>query len=450
MAPAPALPHGLVCPRCTGTLEPEIDEASSAVSASANLRCCGCKQQYPAVGTIPCLVPDPSLWRLTWLSRLTEFLAQGQSSIQHWRRDARASRLAPKTRARMERVASASEAQCAAVDALFADLKRGVTQLLPTATQTGSSPLLACYENLFRDWAWGDREAGITRQLVQRLISDPVGRLAVYGAGAGRLALDAHQAFGPTQTWALDLNPLPLLVAERLRLGETVTLPEFPVAPHSLDDVVIERALRGPALVQAGFSFLFADAQKPPFAEGSLDTVLTSWFIDATDRSVRQTAAAINRVLRPGGVWLNLGPLRFKEALAVNFSIEEVWDIASDSSFELLRRERDEVPYFDSPVSGARRFETVFSFAARKVGTVAPSAELDSPRPWLADLSLPVPLTPELAQLGQKSIFVGSVITLIDGARSLTDIAGEMQRLWGFDQARIIQQLRAFFASLAD
>ena len=42
-------------------------------------------------------------------------------------------------------------------------------------------------------------------------------------------------------------------------------------------------------------------------------------------------------------------------------------------------------------------------------------------------------------------MFAGSVISLVDGARSLTEVANEMGRLWGFDSARILEQLRAFF-----
>ena len=62
-------------------------------------------------------------------------------------------------------------------------------------------------ENLFQDWVWGDKEADLTRALAARLLGEEPGRLAVYGAGAGRLAVDLHQSLRPTATWALDLNP---------------------------------------------------------------------------------------------------------------------------------------------------------------------------------------------------------------------------------------------------
>jgi hypothetical protein len=393
-------------------------------------------------------MPDPELWRSVWQARLTEFLSDTETSLRTWRVEAAASDPMPRTRARIDQVIAGCEEQRARVGALLSDLAQGDRQLLPTRPESGDNPVLAFSENLFRDWAWGDKEAEVSRVLVARLIDEPVGRLAVYGAGAGRLAVDVHRSLRPTETWALDMNPLPLLVAEKLIHGESVTLPEFPVAPHGEDGVVITRQLRCPFEVGPGFAFIFADGLRPPFAPGSLDVVLTSWFIDATGRDVRQTAAAINHALRPGGLWVNVGPLRFKQSLATNYSIQEIWDIVAANAFDLGRRERDDISYFDSPVSGSRRIETVFSFVARKAAEAKVFVSPESVPGWIADPSIPIPLTPELTALGRKSMFAGSVIGLIDGNRSMSAVADEMGRLWGFDAARIREQLRAFFATL--
>jgi hypothetical protein len=430
---------GLCCPRCTeGALE----------QLATSLRCGGCETRYPFIGTIPCLVPDPALWRSLWLSRLADFVSDTEGTLRRWRAETEGADPTPRNWARVERVIAACEDQRTRVETLFAELTQGDPQLLPTSPESGNNPLLEFSENLFRDWVWGDKESELTQTLVAKMARQPLGRLAVYGAGAGRLALDVHQSLNPTETWALDVNPLPVLVAEKLIRGETVVLPEFPVAPHGEDEVVISRQLRCPVEVREQFSFAFADALRPPFAPGSLDTILTAWFIDAVGRDFRETASVINRALRPGGLWINLGPLRFKQSLACNYTIEEIWDVVAGSGFELCARGRDDVPYFDSPVSGSRRIETVFSFAARRTGEAKAFVSPDSAAPWIADARLAIPLTPALIALGRKSVFAGSVISLIDGARSLSDVASEMGRIWGFDTPRILHQLRAFFATL--
>lgn len=395
-------------------------------------------------------MPDPVLWRAVWLNRLAAFISETDGSLQEWRAEAGAENVLPRTRARLEAVIAACEQQRSEVERLFQDVTQGDRQLLPTPAESGAQNLLELEENVFRDWAWGQAEVDATRAIVTRLVREPLGRLAAYGVGAGRLAVDVHQAMAPAETWAIDLNPLPLLVAARLLRGETVVLPEFPVAPHSDRGVVVAHQLRSTIRPRAGFTLAIADAFHPPFAPGSLDTVLTSWFVDANGRDFRETAAAVNRVLRPGGTWLNVGPLRFKQSLGAAYTIEEIWDLAAGAGFELVQRSRDDVPYFDSPASGSRRIETVFSFAARKTTETAaqalPASDFDPP--WITDPARPIPLTEGLVAFGRKSVFAGSVISLVDGRRSLDDVAAEMGRLWGFDAPRIRDQLRAFFATL--
>jgi uncharacterized protein YbaR (Trm112 family) len=441
---SPALASELCCPRCHGAL----------TATPGTLVCAQCTGRYPLVGTIPCLMEDPTWWRALWLARCSELLSSTEGLIARWSEDARRPEARPRTRARIERVMAATEAQRATIAQLLAGLRDGGPQLVPTRPEPGDSPILECYENLFRDWAWGEHETEVTRVLVEDLaeglVRRPVGTLAVYGAGAGRLAVEAHRVLGPRATFGFDTNPLPLLVAERLVRGETLDLPEFPIAPHSDEQAVVWQRLRCPVEVPDGFTFLFADALRPPFAPGSLDVVLTSWFIDVVRADLAETAASINRVLRVGGIWLNVGPLRFKNELAHQYGIEEVWDIVAASAFDIDRRQRTDVPYFDSPVSGSRRTETVFAFAARKTGAPGSASPSGSPAvaPWISDPSLPIPVTPSMQALGRKSMFTAGALSLVDGSRSMIEVAGEIGRATGVAPAALVDQLRAFFTML--
>jgi hypothetical protein len=223
---------------------------------------------------------------------------------------------------------------------------------------------------VFRDWVWGQREC--------QLSLEPARAGDARRAAQGRRLRRRRRSIGrahppalprPGKTVALDVNPLPFLIADRLLAGEQLKLPEFPVDPSSDADVVVEHSLSRPFAPRPGFSFVFADALRPPL--GQVDAVVTSWFIDVARVDLRQTAAAINRVLRPGGLWLNLGPLRFHADLARSYAIEETLEIVERSAFTLLSNDKQDIPYFDSPTSGSRRTETVFRFAARKSGEAA-------------------------------------------------------------------------------
>lgn len=434
----------LACPRCGGPLA-QVDGA---------LRCGRCQAAFPRIGNLACLLDDPGLWRTVWLRRLDDYSAGVELRVAALRQEAEDPDLLPRTRQRLLRVADGFEAQLAAVDALFEPLERDADLLpsmaIPSRPEPGTqAAILECYEHLFRDWVWGQRECELSLGLLQAALPQGLpGRVAVYGAGAGRLAVDVHQTLGPARTYALDVNPLPFLVVDRMLAGETVTLPEFPVDPSSDSEVVVARELALPFPVREGLSFMFADALRPPFAPGSLDAVVTSWFIDVARADVRQTAAVINRVLRPGGLWVNVGPLRFHSTLSRSYTIEEVLEIVAGLAFEVGSQDRRDIPYFHSPVSGSRRTDTVFRFVARKTGD-APAVEIPDPLPpWVANPLLPIPITQSLVALGKTSMFTTGVLSMIDGTRSIADVAQALGAAWGVEPGRLHDELRAFLGRL--
>jgi len=441
---APTQLAALRCPACAaGPLE----------FAGGELTCGNCAKSFPLFGNIPCLMPDPPFARAQWAGQLESYTAIIEGRLNSLRAEADLPGLLPMTRERVQSFSAALREQDSSVEALFAGIKEGVI-LLPGLIGPGGpeagAPLtiVEFYENVFRDWMWGEKEAGLTCALVARAVTEPLGTLAVYGAGAGRLAVDIHQMLKPSQTFALDINPLPLLIADKLIHGETLELPEFPISPHTAEQAAIMQSVRCPFPVRENFTFVLADAFHPPFAPGTLDAILTPWFIDSTEVDFRGTAAAINRALRPGGVWINMGPLRFRGALSQAYTIEEVYAIVARSGFDVLARESADLPYFDSPHSGHKRIETVFCFSARKTGEVERVTAPSLVPAWVQDNRAAVPFTAALGELRNKSIFAAGVISLVDGKRSVRDIAKILADKSGMGAMPIENQLKAFFAKL--
>jgi hypothetical protein len=99
-------------------------------------------------------------------------------------------------------------------------------------------------------------------------------------------------------------------------------------------------------------------------------------------------------------------------------------------------------------VSGSHRTDTVFRFAARKTGDVAPADIPDPAPPWVANPLAPIPITESLVALGRTSMFTTGVLGMIDGQRSIVDVARELGKAWGIDPARLQDELRAFLARL--
>jgi hypothetical protein len=378
------------------------------------------------VGDIPCVVPDALLWRARWLDRLDEYLWVTASRIEQFAKEAELPGLLRRTRERMRRMIEAKQVERVRIEELF-DLVKQSGAIVPAAVPmrreaSGRLAVLEYYEHIFRDWSWGAEENARYRALVEHL--------------------------SPSRPGCLDSNPLPFLVADRLLRGQTVELFEFPRAPRSDACTIVRQELGPPEGTVPGFTLVFADCLQPPFAPESLDAVLTPWFIDATTADVRTVAAVINRALKPGGTWINVGPLHFDTPLFRAYPAEEVLEIAADAGFDVASEVHEPVPYFDSPYSGSKTRELVFGFAATKVGP-APQCELPHLVPaWVSDPELPIPRMQSLAALERTSSFTATVLSMIDGRRSIADLTQALSFAWQLEATTLAEQLRAFFAKL--
>jgi hypothetical protein len=210
--------ESLACPRCAGPL----------VGSERGLGCERCQAQYPRFGNIPCLLPDPALWQTLWLRRLDDYSSSIEMRVSALREEAEAPDLLPRTRQRLHRTAAGLEQQLEAVTALFSPLDTDTDPLpataIPSRPEGGSQvAVLEYYEHVFRDWVWGERECAEALAFISPVIPAGLPRVAIYGAGAGRLAVDIHQRCGPARTFGLDVNPLPFLIADRLLAGEELT-----------------------------------------------------------------------------------------------------------------------------------------------------------------------------------------------------------------------------------
>ena len=298
--------------------------------------------------------------------------------------------------------------------------------------------LTSYYANVHRDWAWGAREnqAGLAA-IATALGGRAPGRTLVLGAGAGRLAYDVHHELAPSMTVAADINPLFAAVARRMFAGERVELYEFPVAPRDLGSNAVLRQLAAPAPARAGLQYVLADALRPPFAPGSFQTVITPWLIDVIDADLAAVARSVNGLLAPDGRWISTGTLFFQQRDAAEcYATEEVREIVLESGFGGLRLREERVPYLESPASRHARIEEVVTFVATKVQDVPARLRAWLPE-WQTSIDAPVPLLPAVSARVLSMRVYAFVASLIDGRRSLRDMAAVLvqERLLPEDEA---------------
>jgi hypothetical protein len=438
----------LRCPACL---------AAPLAQAPAEWRCASCGSTYPDLGAVPFLFAEPSLALGEWRLRLQRLLAELRRDAAE-QRDALARVTSAAARNRLKLKAAALDDHARRLGALLAPLGvDGPAPALETHRALGTplpdaAGLTSYYVNAHRDWCWGaeENEAGFAAVTAASGGKRAAGaasagtravgvdaRVLVLGAGAGRLAYDLHQRLGPAVTIAFDVNPLFAQLARRLYAGERVELYEFPVAPRDTESQAILRTLAAESPARPGLAVVLGDALRAPFTPQAFDVVVTPWFIDVVDADFPTVAALVHELLRDGGRWVNTGSLAFAQAdPARHYSLEEITQIVAASGFDAPEVTEARIPYLCSPASRHGRVETVVTFGATRrcaseqghqsagsAGTPAPAVP-PAPQPdWLTRDDLPVPALPGFQSAALTMRIYGFVASLIDGRRSVAEIA---------------------------
>lgn len=323
------------------------------------------------VGGIPIALPDARALVAGWARDLAALLGQYQRE-----RDTlvRARVGAPSTvdDRRLQAMIDGYEHQHRALARLF--VEAGIAPAAAPPLPSGTiSPLLSGWRQLLRDWAWDDRSdeaaigvAAVADALVGAGIT-ALGDLVVLGAGAGRMPYELHVAFAARSSILLDVNPIPALVGRRVIAGERVELVEFPSTPLAPEDAATTWVLhrRGPAVHD--LRFVFDDARAPTLPDAACDTLLTCWYIDQVDQRLPELVALARRLLRPGGLWINTGPLVYRRrAIVDRLTLPEVLATVAAHGFATLHTASASRRFLCSPVAGDGRIERVHTMLWRR------------------------------------------------------------------------------------
>lgn len=410
----------LACPVCHGVLLRE----------KPAWHCQVCDKGYPDLNGIPWLYQDPETEWVHWQNLYHHMI----STLDAEAEDAKLSlkeAAHQKTKDRLGRIIQGKKEQIQCLQKILSPLglpdKPDLPLHLAMRSQLPKAQgFLSYYDNIFRDWCWGEEENRRSMEILEQLGKglEASGPALVMGAGSCRLAWDIALRAQSAEVYAMDINPLMLLAAKRLFDGRRVQLVEFPIAPLSMKDFAVKQSMKLHAKAPEHLQLIFGDALKPPFVPGTLAKVVTPWVIDILQADLPVLMASVNRSLQMEGVWLNFGSLAFFHSdFGKCYSVEEVEDLLAEWGFALLERGRFELPYLNSPLSSQKRFESVYGFAAKKIAHCTSQAPASHKPGWLTDHSIPIPLLPAFQRLVAANQLFVHMIGLIDGRQSIATLA---------------------------
>jgi hypothetical protein len=359
-----ALDQAVVCVRCAGVLD----------FPSLEVVCVRCGQKYPRVGRIPVLLPRPDDHISLWRQQLALLVAQGEHTLAGMDAEATMPGVLREGQTRMRTLAKAVHDQVREISEVVSPALGGP---LPPSQSVGlPRGVVEHIHFLYRDWGWDDGASLENQQsldAIRELVgSQSLGCTLVLGAGGCRLAYDLHRQCGASDTVVLDIDPYLFLVAEAVVRGGSVQLTESSPTVQQVERTAKTWTLRAPAgpLDDEHFHFFLANGLAPPFVEGTFDTIVTPWFIDQVPTDLPAFLTTANRLLRPGGRWINHGPLLYPPEAPISrrFSREEVLELAARAGFAIGRTSGISGPHFVSPLTGRGKVEWVLTFAATKLG----------------------------------------------------------------------------------
>jgi SAM-dependent methyltransferase/uncharacterized protein YbaR (Trm112 family) len=440
----------LACPRCDQALNDSHDGL---------LRCAACQVDFPRVAGIPWLFAEPEASCGEWRNRLHFALQKIVHDIERVDAETGNPDLAAVTGRRLTRYRECLQAHSDQLSTLLEPLEPGAgtasyeSYLALRTRLPADQGLNTYYANIHRDWAWGEEENNASLDQVRAVAKDGTsfGSVLVLGAGAGRLAYDIHMQLDCERTLAFDFNPMLLLIAKAMTDGDTLPMYEFPIAPRTLEDDAVLRELTAPEPVRDGFHLILGDALRAPFRQRAFDTVVTPWLIDIVTEDLPVFARRINRLLKPGGQWINFGSLAFHHPRrAMQYSPDEVRAIVRGAGFSNPFVTEATIPYMCSPASRHGRQEEVFSFGAIKEEQASAPPRHKALPDWLVTGRDPVPLLQSFRTQAMTTQIYAFIMSLIDGKRSIEDMADlfAKQNLMGRDEA--MPAIRNFLTTMFD
>lgn len=262
-------------------------------------------------------------------------------------------------------------------------------------------------KHIVRDWSvegfheWSDSYALIKKTLISHFprhlnnsntyynTTEPRLRILLPGSGLNRISHEVARFGSVVEVTANEFSPYMNIVYNYISTINTPSSmyfhPYIDSWSHQPSRAEIHRRVHSPdtlpclsdvVLVEGDFLRIFNDHKAERWS-ATQDILITHFFLD-TARNVLSYIENIHRLLKPGGIWLNLGPLLWSYNAELQLSLEEVVRLSEAVGFEFLETDPNSGPETISGLN-VRSIHAPYGFNSRTLSENAYKAQF-----WVA------------------------------------------------------------------
>jgi carnosine N-methyltransferase len=367
------------CISCGGMLPPE----------NQTYTCPSCNHSFLQTQNFPVFVADSE----KYINEMYASLRVHQQRTRQFLETNKAQfHLQPKRQAHFEALCHAYEHNMTLYDRLASDIENYIRpELLANCdfSYYRTEPLKGKELNyLIRDWggsAESEREVEKIQSVLRRLLTQYKAgsdTILFLGSGTGRFAYETAPLFG--KTLCTDLSYRMISLFHYLLQGDTLPayeINDFSNIYHPKDAArLVEAHIKNLVERPGNLHYFISDVQNLPLQDHSVDVVVSIYFIDVLP--IENYIRELKRVLKSGGLYLNIGPVGYPGTTFVNHLLpQEIKTVFSDHDFEILHEEQVENTYMKSNVTLSTVIHHNWVLAAR-------NGEAPQPLPSLSEQSV--------------------------------------------------------------
>jgi hypothetical protein len=459
--------HLLACPNCQAPAH--LHDQKQGFIAEQN-RCSACQQSFFDLQGMPCWFDVGLVQQQLWQTLFAKAIQLGEANLEKSQSLDTSAMLASSQR-RYQLIEQSNQSIVKAIDHLLSEA--GLSKKIhPDFAKHDASRMLQYFELLLRDWAWDNAISAENNENSRELerISQAInacrahlnndiqlGDVWVMGAGAGRLSWDMHTLLrapdDTSSTIALDTNPVLITLAHRL-VSEQKAWQLTELHPNPQRHLPLAKVWDIQPPADAGeraqhWYAVAANAWRPPLKAASFDTLVTPWFMDVNGREVKHLIAQVQKYLKPGGLWLNTGPLLYSPDIPdqLRYSHDEIIELVELAGFTVVYQNSVKSLYLNTPLSDEERVDQIWTFAA-----IAPQADWQ-PEPkedhtpaWIILPHIAIPADTHLNS--HDNPVLEHLAAQVDGHNSINTIAEQMRANLSADKDPVAMVRNAFLQYL--